>query len=212
MPQTPLSEIRKSYTQAILLEEQVAKDPILQLQQWIADSIKAEVEEPNAMTLATCDKEGHPDARIVLLKSLDEEGLVFFTNYDSQKGNQLKEVPKVSVVFFWKELERQIRIKGTVEKISDAASDEYFYSRPLESQLGAIASNQSKLIANRTALDAQYNRIKNDSESIKRPQNWGGYLIKPRTFEFWQGRVGRMHDRILYQFLGEEWTISRLQP
>jgi len=210
-----IADIRKEYKMQTLLEKDVDTDPISQFGKWWHEATHSDIDEVNAMTLATATADGIPSARIVLLKEYNEQGFVFFTNYKSRKGNELEKNPRASLVFFWKELERQVRICGTVEKISTAASDAYFSSRPKESQLGAWASEQSTVIGDRTVIEersAQY-RQQFASEDIPRPDWWGGYLVKPRIIEFWQGRAGRLHDRILYSLVeGGGWKIERLAP
>jgi pyridoxamine 5'-phosphate oxidase len=181
----------------------------------LKEALASSIIEPNAMTLATASADGVPAARIVLLKDLTQEGFVFFTNYNSFKGIQLNENPKACLVFFWKELERQVRITGLVSKIPEKESDDYFDSRPLESRVGAIASPQSQVIPGRNWLDERFSELlaKYNSESPKRPANWGGYIVKPVVTEFWQGRPGRLHDRILYTLQDDGyWTIERLAP
>jgi pyridoxamine 5'-phosphate oxidase len=214
MIKTDLAQIRQSYTKASLDSGDLDVAPISQFKKWFDQALKAEIDEVNAMTLATVDEYNQPDARIVLLKTIDEEGFVFFTNYNSAKGQQLANNKQVSLVFFWKELERQVRIKGIVEKISAANSDTYFYSRPIESQLGALASEQSAFIKSRTELEEKYAQwTKEPSSKIVRPAHWGGYIVKPTAVEFWQGRASRLHDRILYKKKQDNnWEMRRLQP
>ena len=210
-----IADIRKSYSQKKLSETKANPDPLKQFAKWWRQAIKSKMEEANAMTLATASPEGVPSARIVLLKDFGEMGFTFFTNYDSFKGQQLSENPKACLVFFWKELERQVRITGLVEKISEAASNEYFYSRPVDSQLGAIASPQSRLIESREWLDEKFKQMKKEigNSNIKRPSNWGGYIVKPVIIEFWQGRPDRLHDRLQYTLQENgKWEIERLAP
>jgi len=212
---TKIADIRKSYSQKKLSETKANPDPLKQFAKWWKQAIKSKMEEANAMTLATASPEGVPSARIVLLKDFGEMGFTFFTNYDSFKGQQLSENPKACLVFFWKELERQVRITGLVEKISEAASNEYFYSRPMDSQLGAIASPQSRLIESREWLDEKFKQMKKEigNSNIKRPSNWGGYIVKPVIIEFWQGRPDRLHDRLQYTLQENgKWEIERLAP
>jgi len=210
-----ISGIRKNYSQKILLEKDVISDPILQFQKWWEDANAAGILEVNAMTLATASFDSVPSARIVLLKGFSNKGFVFFTNYMSYKGQQLAENPKACLVFFWKEIEKQVRITGLVMKLSPEESDTYFYSRPVTSQLGAITSPQSQVIESREWLDEEYNKLKNEmnASDIKRPEHWGGYIVKPVIIEFWQGRPDRLHDRIQFT-LNEngEWKIERLAP
>lgn len=213
--QDDIAGIRKNYSKKILLEKDMEKDPILQFRQWWQDARAAGIEEVNAMTLATASFDAVPSARIVLMKDFSDKGFVFFTNYMSYKGQQLAENPKACLVFFWKEIERQVRITGLVMKISPEESDAYFYSRPFASQLGAIISPQSQVIESREWLDEKYNTLEkeNNKESAHRPEHWGGYIVKPVIIEFWQGRPGRLHDRIQYTLNEEgEWKIERLAP
>lgn len=209
-----ISSIRKDYSKRKLTEAKAEADPYKQFAKWWKQALKSEIVEPNAMTLATASADGMPSARIVLLKEFDSKGFVFFTNYNSYKGKQLGENPKACLVFFWKELERQVRLTGLVEKISDAESDEYFYSRPKESQIGANASPQSEVIESREWLDDNYKKLaKAPGKDIQRPVHWGGYRVKPVIFEFWQGRPGRLHDRLQYSLQDDgSWKIERLAP
>ena len=210
-----IAGIRKEYSQKKLSEEEVAADPFRQFEKWWNEAMLAEIEEVNAMTLATASIDGVPSARIVLLKGFSEEGFVFFTNYDSYKGQQLAENPKACLVFFWKELERQVRITGLVMKLNTAENDTYFYSRPPGSQIGAIASPQSQVIENREWLDDQYNKLEQQMKEneIRRPAHWGGYIVKPVIIEFWQGRQSRLHDRLQYTLQEDGgWKIERLAP
>lgn len=212
---TDIASIRKDYTQQTLSEKDVYSNPFNQFTQWWKEAVASDIEEVNAMTLATASADGIPSARIVLLKGYDENGFVFYTNYDSYKAQQLAENPRAALLFFWKELERQVRITGIIEKVSAAESDEYFASRPQGSQIGAWCSPQSHVIENREWLEKKVEAMtaKFDGASILRPQNWGGYRVKPVTVEFWQGRSSRLHDRIQYT-LGEngDWSIERLAP
>jgi len=210
-----IADIRKDYKQHSLNEADVAADPFTQFQQWWDQAIASEIDEVNAMTLATASNDGIPSARIVLLKGFSSKGFTFFTNYNSYKGKQLDENPKACLVFFWKELERQVRITGLIEKVSDAESDEYFNSRPQNSRIGAIASPQSEVIKDRSWLEERENELKQKFEQlpIQRPAHWGGYRVVPINFEFWQGRPGRLHDRIFYELQQDGgWTIQRLAP
>jgi pyridoxamine 5'-phosphate oxidase len=212
---TNISSIRTEYKQKQLSEFEAAKRPLEQFHIWFQQAVSAEAEEVNAMTLATCDNTGVPSARIVLLKGFDENGFVFFTNYTSQKGLELTENPRAALVFFWPALERQIRITGIVKKISEMESDTYFYSRPLGSQIGAIASPQSQVIPNREWLESKEKEISNSAtkENVIRPVHWGGYRVQPVNMEFWQGRPSRLHDRLLYTLKDDgTWTMERLAP
>ncbi|RZK81121.1 MAG: pyridoxamine 5'-phosphate oxidase [Pedobacter sp.] len=209
-----LQNLRQDYAAASLSETEVDANPILQFKNWFSDAVKAQLYEPNVMTLATADYEGNPSARIVLLKGVDENGFVFFTNYESQKGKELLENPRAALVFFWAELERQVRIEGTVTRVEDQLSEEYFHSRPIASQIGAVASPQSHVISDRSVLEnkvAELNKTYADKE-IPRPLSWGGYLVKPQHIEFWQGRRSRLHDRIVYELVDGSWRINRLAP
>jgi pyridoxamine 5'-phosphate oxidase len=210
-----IAGIRKNYSQKKLSEKKAGKDPLKQFGKWWKQAIASKIAEPNAMTLATASADGVPSARIVLLKGFSEEGFVFFTNYNSFKGQQLADNPKACLVFFWKELERQVRITGLVQKISAVASDTYFYSRPAGSQVGAIASPQSQVIESREWLDKHYSDLekKFKKEVPKRPEHWGGFIVKPVIMEFWQGRPSRLHDRLQYT-LDEKgsWKLERLAP
>jgi pyridoxamine 5'-phosphate oxidase len=209
-----LKEFRKEYTSGTLIDNEVHGDPFWQFGTWFDQAIQAGVSEPNAMTLATVSPDNKPAARIVLLKELDERGFVFYTNYLSNKGRQLALNPHAALVFLWLELQRQVRIEGSVHKISTEESDAYFASRPRESQLGAIASPQSKLVASRASLEETYRQLEKEKEGqhLERPEHWGGYRLIPESFEFWQGRSGRLHDRILYARSGHTWKVNRLAP
>lgn len=209
-----IADIRKDYKLQTLLETDVATDPIVQFGKWWDEAINSAIDEVNAMTLATVDKNNIPSARIVLLKGYDKNGFVFFTNYQSHKGQQLQQNPHACLVFFWKELERQIRITGTVEKISEEESDAYFTSRPAGSRIGAWASPQSSVIANRTVIEKKSKELEQQygDNNIPRPPHWGGYIVKPTQIEFWQGRPSRLHDRIQYSLQKDRWVIERLAP
>jgi len=214
MPST-IADIRKDYMLRSLLEGDVAVNPIRQFDTWWQEALNSEIDEVNAMTLATASADGVPAARIVLLKGYDERGFVFFTNYESFKGMQLAENPRACLVFFWKELERQVRITGLVEKVSAEESDAYFNSRPEGSRIGAWASPQSQVISSREWLEEREKKYIRDfmDKPLKRPDHWGGYRVKPISFEFWQGRSNRLHDRIQYTLQGNnEWIIERLAP
>lgn len=198
------------------LDESVAgDDPILFFRKWFAEAEAAQITEINAMTLATVDAHAMPHARIVLLKGLDDDGFVFFTNYDSAKGGEIAENPKAALVFFWKELERQVRVEGVVEKVAEQESDMYFSSRPAGSRIGAWASPQSKKIPHRNILDTNYAKYEQEfsDSSIPRPPHWGGYRVIPGHIEFWQGRSSRMHDRIVFTKTADgSWERHRLAP
>jgi pyridoxamine-phosphate oxidase len=209
-----LAGLRKDYSQSSLMETDVLADPLAQFGKWFDEALKAEVNEPNAMTLATASADGRPSSRIVLIKQFDQRGFSFFTNYDSDKGKQLAQNPHAALQFFWPELERQVRIEGTVEKTSAAESDEYFSVRPLKSRLSAIASQQSSAIASRDELEANFEAVAAAAgEHPPRPAHWGGYRLKPERIEFWQGRRSRFHDRIVFTRQADgSWRIERLQP
>lgn len=210
-----LSELRRDYALASLARSSIDTDPYRQFDRWFQEALKAEVLEPNAMTLATADAQGRPSARIVLLKSVDPAGFVFFTNYQSSKGQQLATNPQAALVFFWKELERQVRIEGRVEQVSRAESERYFQSRPRGSQIGAAASNQSQVVADRTLLETRFQELEShyDGQEIPTPSHWGGYRLAPDLLEFWQGRRNRLHDRLRYRLLNTDgWSIERLEP
>ena len=210
-----ISDIRKDYLLQSLLESDIEKNPIDQFSTWWNQAIESQIDEVNAMTLATVDANHKPSARIVLLKEFDENGFVFFTNYNSKKGLDMLTNKNVALVFFWKELERQVRIEGTVERVSDGISDAYFNSRPETSRIGAWASPQSTVIHSREILETNFQKYQTafEEKQIKRPPHWGGFNVKPELIEFWQGRSSRLHDRIMYSEIGDnEWKINRLAP
>jgi pyridoxamine 5'-phosphate oxidase len=208
-----IAQLRKNYTLGQLSETEVPHQPLPLFQLWFDQAIKAECPEPNSMTLATADQAGNPSARIVLLKGADENGFTFFTNYQSQKGKELAIRPQAALLFHWHELERQVRIKGIVEKVDATESDQYFHSRPPASRIGAWASPQSAAIPNREFLEAAEQKFKAEfGKNPPRPEHWGGYRLRPTEIEFWQGRPSRLHDRIHYQLKGNDWEISRLAP
>lgn len=210
--------IRKQYIRGILLEDQAERDPLKQMKAWLEDAFQAECPEPTAMVLSTTGHDLKPSSRVVLMKGLDDKGFTFFTNYDSPKGQHLQENPQASLLFFWPCVERQVRIEGTVSKVSEEESDAYFNSRPEASRISAIISPQSREIPNREWLESvagTYNYAHPGIGQLatgSRPQNWGGYRLVPEYFEFWQGREDRLHDRIAYQFEDPSWRISRLAP
>jgi pyridoxamine 5'-phosphate oxidase len=214
MHQSSIADIRRDYKLQSFLETDAAANPIEQFTKWWQEAINSNIDEVNAMTLATCTTDGKPSARTVLLKDYNEDGFVFFTNYNSHKGKEINENPRAALVFFWKELERQIRIEGTVQKIDDAKSDAYFLSRPRGSKIGAWSSPQSEVIANRTILETHEERFKKEfGENIPRPLHWGGYIVQPTVIEFWQGRSSRLHDRLQYRLdANKNWIIERLAP
>jgi pyridoxamine 5'-phosphate oxidase len=212
---TSLAELRKNYSLGSLDVADVDRNPFRQFDAWFAQALDAQLPEPNTMTLATVDSRGRPSARIVLIKGVDERGFMFFTNYESRKGRELADNPHASLLFYWIELERQVRIEGTVVKASAAESDQYYESRPLGSRIGAWASEQSQVIESRAVLEAREKEISAKyGEHPPRPPHWGGYRLIPEAIEFWQGRPSRLHDRLLYTRAveGGDWQIARLSP
>lgn len=209
-----IADIRQDYILASLDETATGTDPLQFFHRWFNEAVNAQLSEVNAMTLATADAQGFPHARIVLLKGLDDKGFSFYTNYNSDKGHELQAVPRAALVFFWKELERQVRIEGSVEKVSAAESDAYFQSRPAGSRIGAWASPQSQVISDRSQLDERIALYTNQfpETDIPRPDHWGGYRVIPHRIEFWQGRSSRLHDRIVFEQSGNGWTKYRLAP
>ena len=209
-----ISALRQDYKHAFLLEKDANKNPIAQFKFWFNEVIEAEISEPNAMTFSSIGANNTVHSRIVLMKSFDENGFVFFTNYQSHKAMEIKNCNNVSLLFFWKEVEKQVRIEGTIEKISEEDSKEYFDSRPYNSKIGAWASNQSKVVKNRDEIDNSFEtyKLQFENKEIPKPEHWGGYLIKPKTIEFWQGRSSRLHDRLLYTLENSHWKIERLMP
>jgi pyridoxamine 5'-phosphate oxidase len=216
VPAVNIAELRRDYAKAALTEKDVDPDPIRQFERWFGEAIKSELPEPTAMTLATVDASGNPDARIVLLKGVDMRGFVFFTNYESRKGAELAAKPAATLLFHWVELERQVRIEGVVSKVSAEESDRYFATRPREARLGAWASPQSRVIADRGWLErelaAARERFATAGETVPRPPHWGGYRVAPQAIEFWQGRASRLHDRVRYRSEASRWRIERLAP
>ena len=212
--QHDIASLRKEYKREELTEESVAANPFDQFRAWFDEALAAQLPEPTAMTLATADTQGVPSARTVLLKGVDETGFVWYTNYASEKGQCLEQNPVAAILFFWPELERQVRISGTVERVSRDESEAYFHSRPRESQLGAWASHQSTVVASREDLEQSYAAMQQqfaDGE-IPLPPTWGGYRLSPLRIEFWQGRQSRMHDRIRYRRSDGGWVTERLAP
>jgi len=210
-----MNETRNSAAAEVLDENTVEREPIKQFRNWFDDAIASGSRLPESMTLATATKDGRPSARVVLLKEVDERGFVFYTNYRSAKAKELEENPWAALVFYWLGLDRQVRVEGTVERVTAAESDEYFKTRPRDSQLGALASPQSEVIESREVLENNFRNLEElyGDRSIDRPAHWGGYRLKPERVEFWQNRAGRLHDRILYERQTDGgWTISRLAP
>ncbi|HZS80414.1 MAG TPA: pyridoxamine 5'-phosphate oxidase [Herbaspirillum sp.] len=209
-----IADLRKDYSRASLSELDVAPDPIAQFSMWLDEAIKAEIPEPTAMSVATVGPDGKPSSRIVLLKQIDAAGLTWFTNYHSRKGSEIAQHPYVALLFHWVELERQVRIEGKAERLAASESDAYFYSRPLASQLSAIASAQSQPVDRRETLEAQLAvaQQKYGAQPV-RPEYWGGYRVVPEKLEFWQGRRSRLHDRVVYTRTTDgAWSRQRLQP
>jgi pyridoxamine 5'-phosphate oxidase len=214
--QNDLGNYRKSYEKSALSEDSISDNPIQQFQKWFYEVAASEsVDEPNAMTLSTMGLDGYPKNRVVLLKKYTHEGFVFYTNYNSEKGQAIARNPKVCISFFWSFLERQVIIKGEAEKIAENLSDGYFESRPEGSKLGTIVSPQSKVIPSREVLESELKKLEKalEGKAIVRPKHWGGYLVRPISIEFWQGRPNRLHDRIRYTLQESfEWKIERLAP
>ena len=209
-----IADIRTDYRMKSFLEADAATDPYTQFGHWWLEAVESKIEEVNAMTLATASADGFPSARIVLLKGYDKNGFVFFTNYNSQKGQDIAANPKACLLFFWKELERQVRIDGSIEKVSAEDSEIYFKSRPVGSRIGAWCSPQSSVIADRSILDKNVAHYTNkfNAQEVPRPDHWGGYIVKPTSIEFWQGRSSRLHDRLRYTAKPEGWKLERLAP
>jgi pyridoxamine 5'-phosphate oxidase len=214
MENTEISGIRRDYLLTELNESTVFNDPFKQFSKWMDELLKSKTIDPSAMILATANKDGIPGVRVVLLKGYDKEGFTFYTNFESSKGRDLIENPNASILFFWREFERQIRISGKVKKVSKEESEEYFHSRPYESQLAAWASNQSEVIPDRNFLDKKYEemKVKFNNGVVPLPPHWGGFKLVADSFEFWQGRDNRLHDRISYIKEGSDWKIVRLAP
>jgi pyridoxamine 5'-phosphate oxidase len=216
MDQKELQNMRQDYSSASLSEDSTKADPIKQFEKWFNEAVESQQHEPNAMTLSTATYDGRPSARIVLLKGFDTAGFSFYTNYLSRKGKEITKNPLGALTFFWGTLERQVRIEGTIEKLSKEQSDQYFHSRPRGSQIGAVASPQSQEIASRDVVEKKWEQLEaeyGDDKEIPKPSYWGGYILKPRLIEFWQGRSSRMHDRILYKKIdNKNWKKVRLAP
>lgn len=212
MDENLISNLRKNYEKGELIEEKIDKNPFRQFEIWFDEILKSNIYEPNAMILAT-SLNNLPSARVVLLKGFNENGFKFFTNYLSRKGKELEKNNNAALLFYWMEFERQVRIEGNIEKISKEESLEYFNSRPLESRYGALASNQSEVIPDRDYLEKKFTQLKNKyGDTPPMPESWGGFILKPSLFEFWQGRPNRLHDRIVYEKFSEGWKIYRLSP
>ena len=208
-----VADLRKSYEKAELSEQESPSDPMLLFEKWLHEAVRAEIPEPNAMTLATVSKENRPSTRPVLIKGCDERGIVWYTNYESRKGLELAGNPCAALQFHWVELERVVRIEGRVEKISDRESDEYFRSRPFDHRIGAWASPQSQIIVNRSVIEKAASKyLAEYPKDPPRPKYWGGYRLKPEFWEFWQGRKSRLHDRLKYCLQDGKWNLHRLAP
>lgn len=210
-----IQNLRQEYRSATLSEKEVAPDPISQFSKWFSEALASSLTEPNAMTLATATADGKPSARIMLLKGFEDKGFVFYTNYLSRKGQEITKNPVAALVFFWQELERQVRIEGILEKIDEKESEKYFHSRPRGSQIGAHASPQSREISGRDVLQKNLQQLEEkykEGVEIPKPPHWGGYIVKPTFVEFWQGGQGRLHDRIAYRLENNHWNIIRLAP
>jgi len=210
---TTLADLRKDYSRASLDEASAPAEPLQLFERWFEEALRASVLEPNAMTLATVSAQGRPSTRIVLIKGCDERGFTWYTNYDSRKGREIAENPYGALQFHWVELERQVRIEGRIERVTDQESDAYYRSRPLESRLGAWASPQSAVIASREVLERELERRRTEfGAEPPRPSHWGGYRLVPHAVEFWQGRPSRLHDRLRYSLDGDRWLRERLAP
>lgn len=209
-----INNLRHDFSKESLDEKDVHHNPINQFSKWFNEAVDAKVNEPNAMTVCTATIDAKPSARIVLLRNFDDNGFVFYTNYKSRKGEEIASNPNAALLFFWPELERQVRIEGVLTKQSAADSDVYFNSRPRSSKLGAWTSPQSKVISSRKVLDEAYEKLakKFPDENVPRPEHWGGFILKPEAIEFWQGRPSRLHDRLLYSLENGDWKVARLAP
>jgi pyridoxamine 5'-phosphate oxidase len=214
MSKDRISAIRNEYSGKPLTEQEVGDDPMCQFDIWMNEALESKVEEPTAMVLSTVTEHATPKSRVVLLKGVSKGGFVFFTNYNSDKGRQLRLNPNASLLFFWSELARQVRIEGRVEMIADEDSAEYFLSRPYESQLGAWASNQSEVISDRSILENRFEQLRQryPMGTVPKPPHWGGFILVPSMIEFWQGRESRLHDRIRFRSTVGNWIIERLSP
>ncbi len=209
-----IADIRTDYTKNSISEIGLNSDPVQQFKIWFNQALDSKVIEASAMVLSTVSSEGFPSGRVLLLKGVEDSGFTFFTNYNSAKAKDMEANSNASMTFFWSELEQQVRIAGVIEKLDSVISDSYFYSRPRASQISAVASNQSDKLENRDDLIQEVNRLEKlyENKKVPRPENWGGYVLKPVKVEFWQGRTSRLHDRFLYELIDGTWQISRLAP
>ena len=214
MDKEKLQKLREDYSKHSLDESDVSSDPIEQFEKWIKEALKAEVPEPNAMTLSTVGAGNKPHSRVVLLKGIENDEFIFYTNHKSDKGAEIAQNPNVALCFLWLELERQVRIEGKAEKLSEDESEAYFKKRPYKSQIGALASNQSSVVPNRAFLEDRFKELEEiySEGNVPKPESWGGYRVKPEVLEFWQGRRSRLHDRIKFEKVGDKWDIKRLSP
>jgi pyridoxamine 5'-phosphate oxidase len=214
MDKEQLQKLREDYSKHSLDESDVSSDPIEQFETWMKEALKAEVPEPNAMTLSTVGAGNKPHSRVVLLKGIENDDFVFYTNHKSDKGAEIDQNPNVALCFLWLELERQVRIEGRAEKLSEDESEAYFKKRPYKSQIGALASNQSAVVPNRAFLEDRFKELEEtySEGKVPKPESWGGYRVKPEVLEFWQGRRSRLHDRIKFEKVGDKWDIKRLSP
>jgi len=209
------ASMRVNYDKYTLDETSMESDPMKQFRHWFNEAVRAKVHEPNMMTLSTVGSDGKPSSRIVLLKDIKDDGFSFYTNYSSRKGKEIDFNPNVSLVFLWTEFQRQVRIEGVAEKLSPEESNAYFVTRPVESQIGAIISDQSQILKNRNELDKKFEELLSkyrNGQHLLKPETWGGYLIRPNYIEFWQGRPSRLHDRIAYNLTDNQWLKNRLHP
>ncbi len=209
-----VADLRKEYTRSGLSESDVNPEPVEQFRRWFEEALAADLHEPNAMIVATASPDGLPSARVVLLKGFDDRGFVFYTNYEGRKGRELEENPRAALLFYWGELERQVRIEGTASRVSEEESDAYYASRPRGSRLGALASEQSRVVGSREVLEGRIRTLEAEYEGrdVPRPAFWGGYRVEPEAMEFWQGRENRLHDRLVYRRGDGGWKMERLQP
>jgi len=209
-----IADMRKEYSRQSLEVSDVADNPVRQFEKWFDEALQSSLPEPNAMHLATVTPEGKPSARVVLLKGIEDGTFVFYTNYQSHKGQQMEETPWVAITFFWAELERQVRIEGKISKVDPEISTNYFHSRPRASQIGAWVSPQSRVIPDRDFLETRQKELEKrfEGDEVSRPEHWGGYAVQPSQIEFWQGRPSRLHDRVLYTLNDNNWKIERLAP